>query len=165
MSTTVSSVEVLEHVCQILEMEQSVAGFLQIHQISSVRRLTTTTVDCLEELAAIETSPLSKTNINQINLLLTWYANLVKKAGRVMNDVLVQELTEDAWDKFCHEYLVFVINQQRQQETSTTAPMSPSPGKTMSPSVPQAQVPVGGLQVSLKDYLLTTGKASDWPRY
>ena len=95
MSTTVSSVEALEHVCQILEMHQNVAGFLQIHQISSIRRLTTTTVDHLEELAAIETSPLSKTDINQTNLFWTWYANLVKKAGRVTNDVLVQELTED----------------------------------------------------------------------
>ena len=69
MSATVSSIKALEHVCQILEMEQNVVGFLQIYQISSVRRLTTTTVDHLEELAAIETSPLSKTDIDQINLL------------------------------------------------------------------------------------------------
>ena len=82
-----------------------------------------------------------------------------------MNDVLAQKLTKDAWDKFCHEYLIFVISQQRQQEVSTTAPASPSPGRITSPSVPQAQVPVSGLQVSLKDYPLTTGKASDWPWY
>ena len=114
MSTLISSMQVLEHVCQILEMEQNMASFLQTYWIYSVRRLTTTTIDCLEELSAIENSPLSTTDIDQINLLQTWYANVVKKIGRVTNDVLVQELTKNTWDVFCNEYLVYLVNQQRQ---------------------------------------------------
>ena len=45
MSNLPTDQEVMAHICQILELDDQAATFLEANQIKSVRRLTTTTLD------------------------------------------------------------------------------------------------------------------------
>ena len=64
MSGSPSNLEVVAHVCKILELDDDVPSFLEDHQIQSLRRFTTTTVDQYERLCIIAGSPLHHADID-----------------------------------------------------------------------------------------------------
>ena len=120
-------------------------------------------VDRYEELAGLEVSPLDNTNIDQINLFRTWYTRMIQKGGAISNEALIQEFTEEAWEEFCNAYLVYVQEQsQARSEAAATPPPQTPPGQVQQITQAPQQTT---FRVSLKDYPITTGKASDWPRY
>ena len=154
--------QALAHVCQILEMDANTAAFLQQHRITSIRKFTTTTVDRYEELVSVAGSPMDNTDICQINLFRAWYTSMIEKRGRLTAQDIIQELNEEEWDNFCNTYLLYIQNQQSQAAASPP-PLTPI-GQVQ--QVPQAPAPqVSSFKVTLKDYPITTGKASDWPRF
>ena len=103
-------------------------------------------------------SPLSRADIDQLNLFRTWYINIIYKDGLLSNNDLINKLTEEVWDDFCKDYLIHVHNQQVQV---SQGPQTPPRGT----QAPKSAQPVPALKVFLRDYPITTGKASDWPRY
>ena len=96
MSGSVTTQQVLAHICQILELDSQAVAFLEAHRIKSVRKLTTSTVDSYEELASLDGSPLNKIDIDQLNLFKTWYTNFIQKNGQVSNEDIINELTKSS---------------------------------------------------------------------
>ena len=150
--------QAMTHICQVLELDSQAVAFLEAHRIGSVRRFTTTTVDRYEELANVLGSPLDNTDIDQINLFRTWYTRMIQKRDQFSSQGIIQELTEEVWNDFCNSYLIFVQEQQAQQaQAASSAP------QTFPRQVQQVEhVPhLSSFRVSLKNYPIITGKASD----
>ena len=91
----------MAHICQILEMDNQAATFLEANQIKSVRRLTNTTMDIYQELISKPNSPNNSTDIGQINLFRIWYTNIIQNKRQPNNQELVNKLTAATWDEFC----------------------------------------------------------------
>ena len=149
MSSPPTDQEVIAHICLMLVMDNQAAAFLEVNQIRSVRRLTTTNVDIYQELTNKLNLPINSTDIGQVKLFKTWYTNQIQQNGPPTNANLINMLTEKVWDDFCQEHLIHVHNQQ--------TPSTPSGGT----QAPQMYQPLPSLKVSLRDYPITTGKASD----
>ena len=96
MSSSPTDQEVMAHICQMLEIDNQAATFLEANQIKSVRRLTTTSMDIYQELTNRPNSPISSTDIGQIKLFNTWYTNQIQQNGPPTNTNLVSMLTEKA---------------------------------------------------------------------
>ena len=154
MSGLPSNQQAITHICQILEMDPQVATFLEDHQIKSVRRLAITPSERYEELVNLTGSPLSRADIDQLKLFKTWYTNQILQSGSLSNESIINKFTEKVWDEFCRTYLVHVHNQQAQESQE---PQTQPRGA----QVPELAQPVPALKVSLRDYPITTDKASD----
>ena len=123
MSSPPTDQEVMAHICQILELDNQAAAFLEANWIKSVRRLTTTTVDIYQELINKPNSPINSTDIGQVKLFKTWYTNQIQQNGPPTNTNLINFLTEKVWDDFCQKYLIHMHNKQAQAlQTSMGAP-------------------------------------------
>ena len=91
-----------------------VTTFLEDHKITSVRRLAITSSERYEELVNLTGAPLSRADIDQLNLFKTWYTNYIHQNGLPSNEDIINKFTEKIWDEFCLAYLVHVHNQQAQ---------------------------------------------------
>ena len=161
MSSPPTDQEVLAHVCKIIEMDDKAATFLEANRIKTVRRLTTTTFDIYQDLISQPNSLINSIDIGQVNLFRVWYTNVVANKGKPDNQDLVDMLTKVSWDEFCDKYLIYIQQQKEKALQTPQTPQTPTGGSTpitIAPSTPS-------LKVSLKDYPITTGKSTDWPRY
>ena len=122
MSNPPTDQELMVHICRILELDDQAAAFLEANQIKSVRRLTTTTMDIYQEIINKSGSPINSTDIGQVNLFRIWYTNLLGTKGVPTNQQLVDKLTDETWDEFCSQYLVYI---QQQKEKALQAPQTP----------------------------------------
>ena len=157
MSNPPTDQKVMAHICQILELDDQAATFFEANRIKSVRRLTTTTMDIYQELINKPNSPISSTDVGQVNLFRVWYTNILSNKGQPSNQELVDELTEASWDEFCSQYLVYI---QQQKEKALQAPQTPqTPAGGSIPIITAPSTP--SLKVALKDYPITTGKSTD----
>ena len=118
-------------------------------------------MDIYQELINKPNSPINSADIGQLNIFRVWYTNLYSTKGQPSNDDLVNKLTAEAWDEFCSQYLV---NIQQQKEKALQAPQTPqTPVGGSAPMIASSTSP--SLKVALKDYPITTGKSTDWPRF
>ena len=111
-------------------MEDEVPTFLKQHRVRNIRKFVTTSVEQVQELTKLENLPLHSMDLDQISIFRDWYADLLRRKKRISNDTILEEFSEEVWEKHHNEFLLNKMDLEAAQA------MQSPPGTSLAITLP-----------------------------